>query len=102
MTDKKFRTQDIRAQTITNAMAKPLVHMLILVLSPPNILLTHLNSLLFRLICNTPIENRGLSVDLQPFFYGFDDENINKNRHMRDRLSLSAAILAQLWCLVAF
>jgi hypothetical protein len=54
--------------TNTNAIAKPLVHMIFLYLDPPNKLYTHLSkALLFRLICNTPIEIRVLSVDLQPF-----------------------------------
>ncbi len=43
VTDNEFRTQDLRSQTITNTIVKPLDHMLSLLLTPPNKLYTHLN-----------------------------------------------------------
>jgi hypothetical protein len=45
-------------------MLKPLVHMLFHMHNRPPKLYTHLNeALLFCLICDTPIKNRGLSND---------------------------------------
>jgi hypothetical protein len=46
---------------------------------PPHKLYTHLSwALLFHLICNTPIENRGLSVDLRPFCTSWGWKNSKK------------------------
>jgi hypothetical protein len=54
--------------TNTNPMRQPLHHMLFLILTPPNKLYAHLSeALLFRVICNTLIENRGLSINPWPF-----------------------------------
>jgi hypothetical protein len=44
VTDNKFWTQDVRSQTMTNAIVKPLDRMLFLLLTPsPNKLYTHVN-----------------------------------------------------------
>ncbi len=76
--------------------------MLFLLLWPPNKLYTHLNwALLFCLICNTPIENRGLSINLRPFCTSWQWKKLVKNWHMHDGLQLLAAILARWRHLVA-
>ncbi len=63
----------------TNAINKPLVYMLFYQINPPNKLYTHLSqALLFRLICNAPIKNKGLQLDQQPFSTVLTMKNIKK------------------------
>ncbi len=76
--------------------------MLFCQLDPPlNKLYTHLSqALLFRLICHTPIKNRGLSIDPWPFPMVLTMKNIKKCcSHVP--FMLSDIILAQWWCPVA-
>jgi hypothetical protein len=52
----------------TNAIVKPLIHMSFCQRNPPNKLLTHLSpALLFCLMCNNSIKNRGLQLNPRPF-----------------------------------
>ncbi len=87
--------------TNTNAIQQPLLHMLFCRLDLPGKLYAHLNwALLFCLICHTPIENRGLSVDPLPFPTVLTMKT-SKKRPSHVPFMLSDIILAQWRRLVA-
>ncbi len=100
MTDKKFWTQDLRLQTITNAIPKPLDHMWFWLNSPTNYIHTLIKPFSFIWYV-TPLLKTGALALTCNLFVRVDDEKFKKNWGRLDQLQLLAAILARWRRLVA-
>ncbi len=71
-------------------------------LDPPNKLYTQLSqALLFRLICHTPIKNKGLSVNPLPFLTILTMKTSKKIHRSQVRFMLLDIILTRWWHPVA-
>ncbi len=106
MTDDKFWTQDLWSQTTTNAIVKPLDHMLFLLLTPPPpkkktkyilTLIKHFSCVWYVI----PRLKTGALASTCNFFVRVDHKNLEKFRGRFDWLQLLATILAQWWSLLA-
>ncbi len=86
----------------TYAIQQPLLHSLLLSLTPPtNYILTSDKPLSFVLNCNTPIENRGRSVDLRPLCMSWQEKKLEKKGKGISDWCLLEQLFARWWHPVA-